>query len=150
LCTRHRPGPLATYPGDDTWTATPYAEGVVLIGDAAGHNDPVIGQGLAIALRDARAVRDLVLDGAGTPDAFASYGAERFTRMERLRFIADVIAVTQVEDANNRPARRAFMLEKMAVDTEVVNVLLGAFAGPEMMPPDAVDPTLLDRIRNAS
>ena len=35
-------------------------------------------------------------------------------------------------------------------DTGVMNVLLGAFAGPEMMPPGTVDPTLLDRIRNAS
>jgi 2-polyprenyl-6-methoxyphenol hydroxylase-like FAD-dependent oxidoreductase len=142
-------GPLATYPGDDTWTPTPYADGVVLIGDAAGHNNPVIGQGLAIALRDARTVRDFILDGARTPHGFASYGAERFTRMERLRYIADVIAVTQVEDADNRPARRAFMLEKMT-DPDVVGVLAGAFAGPEMMPPDAVDLTLLDRIRNAS
>ena len=60
-------GPCATYPGDDTWTDTPYAPGVVLIGDAAGHNDPIIGQGLSIAMRDARMVRDLVLDGAREP-----------------------------------------------------------------------------------
>jgi 2-polyprenyl-6-methoxyphenol hydroxylase-like FAD-dependent oxidoreductase len=38
-------GPCATYPGDDTWTDTPFTDGVVLIGDAAGHNDPIIGQG---------------------------------------------------------------------------------------------------------
>ena len=29
-------GPCATYPGDDTWTDTPFADGVVLVGDAAG------------------------------------------------------------------------------------------------------------------
>ena len=57
-------GPCATYPGDDTWTSQPYVDGAVLIGDAAGHNDPIIGQGLSIAMRDARTVRDLVLDGA--------------------------------------------------------------------------------------
>ena len=28
-------GPCATYAGDDTWTAAPFADGVVLIGDAA-------------------------------------------------------------------------------------------------------------------
>ena len=33
------------------------APGVVLIGDAAGWNDPIIGQGLSIALRDVRMVR---------------------------------------------------------------------------------------------
>ena len=82
-------GPCATYPGDDTWTPTPYVDGVVLIGDAAGHNDPIIGQGLSIAMRDARIVRDLVLDGARTADAFARYGAERMARMARLRLLAD-------------------------------------------------------------
>ena len=45
-------GPCATYPGDDTWTATPFAGRVVLVGDAAGHNDPIVGQGLSIALRE--------------------------------------------------------------------------------------------------
>src|SRR5439155_16952427 len=49
-------GPLATYPGDDSWTDEPFTEGVVLIGDAAGYNNPIIGQGLSIAIRDARAV----------------------------------------------------------------------------------------------
>jgi flavin-dependent dehydrogenase len=52
------------HPGDDTWTDTPFVDGVVLIGDAAGYNDPIIGEGLSIALRDAKIVRDLVLDGA--------------------------------------------------------------------------------------
>jgi 2-polyprenyl-6-methoxyphenol hydroxylase-like FAD-dependent oxidoreductase len=143
-------GPVATYPGDDTWTATPFADGVVLIGDAAGHNDPVIGQGLSIALRDARMVRDLVLDGARTADAFAPYGAERLERMARLRFVADVVAATQAEDADNRAARRAYLGERMAtMDPEVMGVLMGAFAGPETMPDDATESDLLDRIRSA-
>ena len=51
-------GPLATYPGDDTWTPKPYVDGMVLVGDSAGYNSPIIGQGLSIALRDARMVRD--------------------------------------------------------------------------------------------
>jgi 2-polyprenyl-6-methoxyphenol hydroxylase-like FAD-dependent oxidoreductase len=142
-------GPCATYPGDDTWTDAPYAEGVVLVGDAAGHNDPIIGQGLSIALRDARTVRDLVLDGARDPAAFAPYGAERFARMERLRFIADVLAVTQAEDAENTAARRAFVAEKMAAGDPEISPLIGAFAGPETIPDELVDPGLLDRIRAA-
>jgi 2-polyprenyl-6-methoxyphenol hydroxylase-like FAD-dependent oxidoreductase len=97
------PGPGATYPGDDTWTATPFEDGVVLIGDAAGPNDPVIGQGLSIAMRDARMVRDLVADGARTPGAFAGYGVERVERMRRLRFLADVISASQAEDARSKP-----------------------------------------------
>jgi 2-polyprenyl-6-methoxyphenol hydroxylase-like FAD-dependent oxidoreductase len=144
-------GPCATYAGDDTWTDTPYAEGVVLIGDATGHNDPIIGQGLSIAMRDARTVRDLVLDGARTPTAFAPYGVERYDRMERLRLIADIVAVTQVEDADNRPARRAYFGEKVSgMDPEFFPLVAGAFAGPETVPAELVDPTILDRIRAAS
>ena len=143
-------GPCATYPGDDTWTDTPYAEGIVLIGDAAGHNDPIIGQGLSIALRDTRIVRDLVLDGAREAAAFQSYGEERATRMERLRLIADVLAVGQAEDADNRSARRAFLAERVAtMDQEVFPLLVGSFLGPETVPAELVDPGLLDRIRAA-
>lgn len=143
-------GPCATYPGDDTWTDAPYVDGVVLIGDAAGHNDPIIGQGLSIAMRDARIVRDLVLDGARAAQDFAPYGAERSTRMERLRFVADVLAVTHSEDAGNRDARRALVGGWMAdMDPHVVPLLMSAFTGPETCPPELVDPTLLDRIRAA-
>jgi 2-polyprenyl-6-methoxyphenol hydroxylase-like FAD-dependent oxidoreductase len=143
-------GPCATYPGDDTWTDAPYADGVVLIGDAAGHNDPIIGQGLSIAMRDARTVRDLVLDGARAPADFAPYGEERMQRMATLRFIADVLAVTQAEDADNTSARRAYVGEKLAaMDPELFGLLVGAFAGPETVPPDIVNPDLLDRIRAA-
>jgi len=141
-------GPCATYPGDDTWTAEPYTNGVVLIADAAGHNDPIIGQGLSIAMRDVRTVRDLVLDGARTPEAFASYGAERMSRMKRLRLIADVVAVTLAEDADNREARMAFLIERMVnMDPEIMGLMAGSFAGPEMVPDELVDVGILDRIR---
>jgi 2-polyprenyl-6-methoxyphenol hydroxylase-like FAD-dependent oxidoreductase len=143
-------GPCATYPGDDTWTDAPYADGVVLIGDSAGHNDPIIGQGLSIALRDARIVRDLVLNGARTPEAFASYGKERFDRMATLRLIADMMAVSQAEDCDNRDARIAFVAERVAaMEPEVFALIAGLYAGPETVPPEHVDPTLLDRIRAA-
>jgi 2-polyprenyl-6-methoxyphenol hydroxylase-like FAD-dependent oxidoreductase len=143
-------GPCATYAGDDTWTDTPFADGVVLIGDAAGHNDPIIGQGLSIALRDARVVRDLILDGARQSAAFVPYGEERAPRMERVRFIADVLAVAQAEDADNRSARRAMLAEKMAaMDPEIFPLLISAFAGPETIPQEALDPGILERLRGA-
>jgi 2-polyprenyl-6-methoxyphenol hydroxylase-like FAD-dependent oxidoreductase len=143
-------GPCASYPGDDTWVDAPYVDGVVLIGDAAGHNDPIIGQGLAIAMRDARTVRDLVLEGARVATAFSEYGAERIERMRCLRFLADVMAVTQAEDAVNRAARRAFVNERLAsMDSEVFPVLVAAFTGPETVPAELIDEGLLDRIRAA-
>jgi 2-polyprenyl-6-methoxyphenol hydroxylase-like FAD-dependent oxidoreductase len=143
-------GPCATYPGDDTWTDTPFADGVVLVGDAAGHNDPIVGQGLSISMRDARSVRDLILAGARRPADFAPYGQERFERMRRLRLLADVMAVTHAEDADNRMARRRFVAEKLAsMDPEVFPLVVGLLAGPETIPAELVDPGILDKIRNA-
>jgi menaquinone-9 beta-reductase len=143
-------GPCASYPGDDTWCADPYVDGAVLIGDAAGHNDPIVGQGLSIAMRDARTVRDLVLDGARTADAFAAYGAERVARMARLRFGADVMAATHAEDADNRDARRRYVNDRMAgMEAPIFPLILGLFAGPETVGDELLDPALLDDIRAA-
>jgi 2-polyprenyl-6-methoxyphenol hydroxylase-like FAD-dependent oxidoreductase len=142
-------GPCATYPGDDTWTSTPYSHGVVLVGDAAGHNDPIIGQGLSIALRDVRIVRDLVLEGARKPEDFTSYGQERAARMERLRLIADIFSA-QSEDSPNRAARRAYVRERLSnLDPEWFPLLAGAFSGPETIPDECVRPELLDQVRSA-
>ena len=150
VCAATPAGPCATYPGDDTWCAEPYVDGAVLIGDAAGHNDPIVGQGLSIAMRDARVIRDLVLDGARSADAFSSYGAERMARMARLRLVADLVAVTHVEDADNRTARRNYVRERQArMEAPVFPLSLGLFAGPETIGDELLDPQLLDDIRVA-
>jgi 2-polyprenyl-6-methoxyphenol hydroxylase-like FAD-dependent oxidoreductase len=143
-------GPCATYPGDDTWTDRPFADGVVLIGDAAGWNDPIIGQGLSIAMRDARIVRDLVLGGATKAADFLAYGDERVERMRRVRLLADIMTVTYVEPADNRPARRSWVGERLAaLDPDVFQLFAGILAGPETVPTELVDPVILDRIRGA-
>lgn len=70
--------------------------------------------------------------------------------MRRLRFLADVMSVSQAEDADNRGARRAFMLERMArMDPEIMGLLMGMFAGPENVPDELIDEGLLSRIRAA-
>ncbi len=147
-------GPRGAVPGTDTWTSRPYADGVVLIGDAAGHNDPGAGCGLSVAMRDARMVRDLVLAGARRADEFAPYGAERVERMRRLRFIADLIAAAAVEAGERRPARRQLFAEAMANrDAEIAPIVLGMFAGPETIPvhfaTEAASNAVLARIRAA-
>jgi 2-polyprenyl-6-methoxyphenol hydroxylase-like FAD-dependent oxidoreductase len=150
VCAATEAGPCKTYAGDDTWTPEPFADGVVLIGDAAGWNDPIIGQGLSIAMRDARSVRDLVVGGARRRADFAPYGEEREARMERVRLIADVMAVSQCEDADNRGPRRAFLADGMeAMEAPVFPLFVGLFAGPETIPQEFVDPAILDRIRRA-
>jgi hypothetical protein len=70
--------------------------------------------------------------------------------MERVRFIADVLAVAQAEDADNRSARRAMLAEKLAaMDPEISPILMSAFAGPETIPQEALDPGILERLRSA-
>ena len=54
-------GPMASFASDDAWVEHPYRKGVALIGDAAATCDPSFGQGLAMALRSARLLRDELL-----------------------------------------------------------------------------------------
>jgi len=56
-------GPCATFPMTDTWTHRPYGPGAVLLGDAAGWSNPVTGQGLAVAFRDAQVLAEMLCDG---------------------------------------------------------------------------------------
>ncbi len=141
-------GPCGAIPGTDTWTARPFVDGVVLIGDAAGHNDPSVGCGLSIAMRDARIVRDLVLAGAHRADDFASYGTERLERMRRLRLIGDLVAAATVETAGDRTARRSHFARAMAtMDATIFPLVLGMFAGPETVPAHLAGNAALDRFR---
>ena len=129
-------GPLATYPGDDTWIDRPFGPGAVLIADAAGYSNPIVGQGLSIAVRDARTVRDALRGDNWSEDAFDDYATERQERMRRLRFIADTLAIVEAEDADNHEARRAKWGELIVSDERAFLVLAGAFMGPEQVPPE--------------
>jgi 2-polyprenyl-6-methoxyphenol hydroxylase-like FAD-dependent oxidoreductase len=139
-------GPLATYAGDDTWTEPPYTDGVVLIGDAAGYNSPIIGQGLSIAMRDARAVRDAIRSGESLPNGFSAYGAERAERMRRLRAGAIFMSAVAADDCDNRIARRAKFFELQQTDPTIMAMLGSWFAGPESAPPETFDGHLLDAV----
>jgi len=130
-------GPLATYPGDDTWIDRPFGPGAVLVADAAGYSNPIIGQGLSIAMRDARTVRDVLRGSDWSDAAFDDYATERRERMRRLRFIANTLAITEAEDADNREARRAKWGELMLTDERAFLVMLGGFGGPEVVPAEA-------------
>ena len=54
-------GPLATFDGRTTWVESAYRNGVALVGDAAANTDPTWGQGLSMALRDARVLKEQLL-----------------------------------------------------------------------------------------
>ncbi len=150
LNTARPAGPCGVITGTDSWTEQPFAPDIVLVGDAAGHNDPSVGCGLSIALRDARMVRDLILAGAQCVDDFASYGQERLERMRRLRLIGDVVTCATVEKHERRLARRKLFAHAMAtMDAGIFPLVLGMFAGPEKIPANLVTEAVLERIRAA-
>jgi 2-polyprenyl-6-methoxyphenol hydroxylase-like FAD-dependent oxidoreductase len=143
-------GPVASYPSNDSWIdhGTVAVPGVVLIGDAAGWNNPLIGTGLSIALRDARSVVDVVTGGADwSPAAFADYRAERAERMRRLRVAA---ALAEAMNCTFTPAgrrRRAAFNVAQRTDQLVGAAVYGAaIAGPEVVPAEAFDDDNVRRI----
>ncbi|MBV8139624.1 MAG: FAD-dependent monooxygenase, partial [Deltaproteobacteria bacterium] len=140
-------GPCNSYPNEDSWTDSPHAPGVVLIGDAAGHNDPIIGQGLSITYRDARLVRDLMLDKREwTPDSFRPYAEERRERMRRLRVTAAALSILQAEFGPRAQQRRIKVREEVERGN-FINPTPAAFLGPEKLPPEAFEEQALLRLR---
>ena len=130
-------GPLLSYFNNDSWTDEPFAPGVVLIGDAAGWNDPIIGLGLSISYRDVRIVSDILkASDDWSPAAFAPYGEERRERMRRLRFVAALTATLDMEfDAAARERRRSYH-QRVVDDMSLGLHGLAVLAGPEAVPPD--------------
>jgi 2-polyprenyl-6-methoxyphenol hydroxylase-like FAD-dependent oxidoreductase len=79
-------GPCSWFPMTDSWLDDPVQDGVVFAGDAAGWSNPLIGQGLSVAMRDARVLTDTLLaNERWTSDALDAYRDERRERMRRLR-----------------------------------------------------------------
>jgi 2-polyprenyl-6-methoxyphenol hydroxylase-like FAD-dependent oxidoreductase len=144
-------GPLFSYFNNDSWTDEPFAPGVVLVGDAAGWNDPIIGLGLSITYRDVRIVSELL---TGSDDwaslSFAPYAEERAERMRRLRFAAKVQAAIDMEFGEAAKARRASIFERSAADPSLRIQAFAVMAGPETLPPEAFSQAAWDRIMGAS
>lgn len=131
-------GPLFSYINADSWTDEPFAEGVVLVGDAAGWNDPIIGLGLSITYRDVRIVSDILKAGEDwSAQAFAPYAEERAERMRRLRFAGQIQSAIDMEFDEAAKARRHSYHERGAADPSLKMHSLAVMAGPEALPPEA-------------
>ena len=134
-------GPVHTFANQDCWAETPVAPGVVLVGDAAGFNDPLGGQGLAIALRDVRLVSEL-LAGAERIDTalLAPYIEERRERMRRLRVAVNALARLRVEFAAEKKERRKRALARFATRPELAATFTNLSNGPESGEAEAFTP----------
>jgi len=115
----------------------------VLAGDAAGHNDPVIGQGLAIALRDARLLSEIILDGRRDQGAFRPYVEERSERMRRLRITGRLRAKLHAEFVEEARQRRQRAERRMRVD-KAPSPLGAILLGPEKVPATFFDQSTID------
>jgi 2-polyprenyl-6-methoxyphenol hydroxylase-like FAD-dependent oxidoreductase len=129
-------GPLMSYVNADSWTDAPFAPGVVLVGDAAGWNDPIVGLGLSITYRDVRIVSDLLLgaDDWTAPDLFAPYAEERAERMRRLRFAASLQSSLDMEFGEAARERRRDHFARAAADPSLRLHAFAVMAGPEVAP----------------
>ena len=137
-------GPLFSYFNNDSWTDQPLAQGGVLIGDAAGWNDPIVGQGLSITYRDVRIVSDILKTGRA-PD-FTSYGEERAERMRRLRFAASLTSSLDAEFGPEAMARRQRLHEASAIDPSLRAHAFAVMGGPENLPPELFTPEHRTRV----
>ena len=143
-------GPCAYLPGSDSWTDRPLAEGVVLIGDAAGWTDPLIGEGLSMAMRDARMVSEVLLGSDWSVGAFEPYCVERRERSRRLRLGGQVITELRCTFTPEGRARRdAFGADTFA-NPLTLEFMVSLFAGPETASAEAFAPENIDRMLSLS
>lgn len=131
-------GPCHSVPNQSTWVDSPVREGAVLIGDAAGFNDPIVGQGLSISLRDVRIVGELLLGSDDwRPELFTPYAEERAERMRRLRFAARLDAVIHAEFGPEATARKLRFREARAKNPLLGLAAAAVMVGPELVPAEA-------------
>ena len=128
-------GPCGAFPMNDSWVDEPVGPGVVLIGDAGGWSDPLIGQGLSVAMRDVRFVSEALLAGDDwSPTAFEAYVDERRERMRRLRYTAYVIAKVSCDSQPGGVERRRALNDRLNADSELFFVQATALIGPHNAP----------------
>lgn len=141
-------GPCNSYPNQDAWTEKPYAQGGVLIGDAAGYNDPIIGQGLSITYRDVRIVRDILLanDEWSEPEIFAPYAEERAERLRRLRFSAKMQSIYHNEFGEEALERRKRAAARRATDPTLALPLIATLIGPDKIPAPLFEDSTLEKL----
>lgn len=140
-------GPCGSFPSQDAWTEEPFSEGVVLVGDAAGYNDPIIGQGQSVTLRDVRIVAELLAGSEDwQPALFAPYAEERRERMRRLRLAAAFATNLYARFGTGALERRKRARKRTRENPEILSLLLAVFSGPEAGPAKVFTPEFVEGV----
>jgi 2-polyprenyl-6-methoxyphenol hydroxylase-like FAD-dependent oxidoreductase len=140
-------GPCAGHPDNDAWTDGPMVEGAILVGDAAGWSNQLIGQGLSIALRDARTVADVLLASDDWSRAqFDAYATERAERMRRIRVVAELMTDVRCDFTPAGRARRLAFLSGIVADPLSMALIASMLSGPDSVGPEAFESENVDRV----
>jgi menaquinone-9 beta-reductase len=136
-------GPLASFSGAANWVEHPYADGVVLVGDAAGITDPNWGQGLALALRDARVLRDALITEDDWDKAAHSYAASHDAYFRKVHDWEDFLTDFFYGNSDEARALRAKALPLIGEDpTRVPDHVV---SGPDLPFDETVKARLLGK-----
>jgi menaquinone-9 beta-reductase len=132
-------GPCATFSCEQTWCDTPSTDGIALIGDAGGYDDPVDGQGLSLAISDVRQLSELLLASDDWAAAnLRPYGEQRAERLRRMRRVSKTFATLMTTFTAAGRARRAQYYEASRAGQDDVQTALAAiFIGPDRPPAEA-------------
>ena len=139
-------GPCGTFPGEDSRVSSPLVEGVVLIGDAAGYENPLQGQGLSMAIQDVLDLCEALLSEGMSHLDLQGYASRRTVR-KRLADLGTVLEVWTnegciIQDPDERAARNEF------IDGDEVLVKLRScfMSGFDSLPHDLTHADLADRL----
>jgi 2-polyprenyl-6-methoxyphenol hydroxylase-like FAD-dependent oxidoreductase len=134
LATASAVGPAGVFSCSDIWPSRVAGDRVVLIGDAAGANDPSRGHGLSLAFRDARLLGDLLLADVDWQGAIDEFARQRQGYYAVLRAHAAWQAVLTIDEGEEADAIRARVERAHAADPTA-----GGFAGIYAFGPDGLD-----------
>jgi len=139
--------PCIAYPNHDAWLDSPVRDGVVLIGDAAGRKDPIIGQGLSVTHRDVRLVSEALLNTLHwAPQIFDEYIEERRERMAKLRITARLTSLRESAFGADGKRLRQQIHERIVARPELALPFAAGFIGPENVPAETYEPAFLEEI----
>jgi 2-polyprenyl-6-methoxyphenol hydroxylase-like FAD-dependent oxidoreductase len=127
-------GPVASFEGYDSFVEHPYKDSVALVGDAAQTSDQTWGQGLSVALRDVRLLRDALLETDDWDAAGHKYAEASNWCFQHIRRLEDWLTLIVMTPGAEGDAARAKALPRLMADPGCLPDT--HIAGPELAPAD--------------
>ena len=137
-------GPLASFDVSESWAVHPYRAGVALVGDAAATSDPSFGQGMSTALRDARVLRDALLENPDWDAAGHAFAAQHDVYFANTHKVCAWLRTLFQDPSEQAQALRRQAMPRISEDlTRVPDHL---FSGPDLPADETVRARLFGEI----